>query len=79
MDRDVPEPLCLCVCSVIFNFKMFSFKLFCVSNLFISSVVTELSPVWKRAANSAYHLQFCCLLRYVCPSFHLMFGMGFGF
>ena len=40
---------------------------------------TELPPVWKRAANSAYYLSFCCLLRYVCPCFPLMFGMGFGF
>ena len=36
--------------------------------LLLNSVkVTELSPVWERAANSAYHLLFHCMLRYVCP------------
>ena len=48
--------LCLCVCSVLFNFKMFLFKLFCVSNSFVSAMVNELPPVLERAANSAYHL-----------------------
>ena len=32
------------------------FSLFFVSNLFNSAMVTELPPVWERAANSAYHL-----------------------
>ena len=31
---------------------------FCVSNLFNSVKITELPPVWERAANSAYHLIF---------------------
>ena len=39
----------------------------------------ELPPVWERAANSAYHLLFRCLLRYVCSSFPLMFRTSFGF
>ena len=46
-----------------------------VSNSFNSVKVTELPPVLERVANSAYHLYFCCLLRYVCPSFLLMFGI----
>ena len=41
--------------------------------------VTELPPFLERAANSAYHLLFRCLLRYVCPSFPLMFRTSFGF
>ena len=41
--------------------------------------VTELSPVWDRAANSAYHGLFRCMSRCVCPSFPLVFGTGFGF
>ena len=41
--------------------------------------VTGLPPVWERGANSAYHLLFRCLLRYVCPSFSLMFRTNFGF
>ena len=41
--------------------------------LFNSVKVTELPPVWERAANSAYHLLLRCLLRYVCPSPSLMF------
>ena len=28
--------------------------------------LTELPPVWVRAANSAYHMLYRCLLRYVC-------------
>ena len=47
--------------------------------LFNSVKVTELPLVWERAFNSAYHLQFCCLLRYVSPSFLLMFRTSFGF
>ena len=39
--------------------------------------LTELPPVWERAANSAYHLLFRCLLRYVCSFF--MFRTSFGF
>ena len=35
--------------------------------------VNELPPVCERAANSAYHLLVQYLLRYVCPSFPLMF------
>ena len=63
---------------MLFNVQMFYLTLLCVQ--FIHSVkVTELPPVLERAANSAYHLLFCCLLRYVCPSFRLMFGLSFGF
>ena len=47
--------------------------------LFDSVKVTELPPVWEGAAGSAYHLLFRCLLIYVCSSFPLMFGTGFGF
>ena len=47
--------------------------------LFNSVKVTELPPVWERAANSAYHLLFRCLLGYICPSFPLMFRTIFGF
>ena len=43
-------------CLVLFSFLMFLFQLFCVSNLFNPAKVTELPPVWERAANSAYHL-----------------------
>ena len=50
-----------------------------VSNLFNPVKVTELSPVWVRAASSVYHLQFYCLLKYVCSSFSLTFGISFGF
>ena len=42
--------------------------------------VTELSPVWKRAANSASIIcYFVVLLRYVCTPFPLMFRTSFGF
>ena len=58
--------------------NVFVFTLLCV-NLFISAKVTELPPVWERAANSANHMQFCCLFRCVCASFPFMFGIGFGF
>ena len=34
--------------------NVFIFTLLCVQ--FISAKVTELSPVWERAANSAYHM-----------------------
>ena len=44
-----------------------------------SAKVTELPSVGERVANSVYHLSFCCLLRYVCPSFILMSGISFGF
>ena len=47
--------------------------------LFNSVKVTELSPVMERRANSAYHLLFRCVLRYVCPSFHLMLRTSLGF
>ena len=50
-----------------------------MSNSFISAMVTKLPPVLERAANSAYHLKFCCLLRYAGLSFPLMFGISFGF
>ena len=43
-------------CSV---FKCFNFN---------TSVLTELPPVWERAANSAYHPFFRYLLRYVCSA-----------
>ena len=38
------------------QFSIFLFGLFCVSGSFVSVMVTELPPVWERAANSAYHL-----------------------
>ena len=49
--------------------------------LFFSNLVkiTTLLPVWEGAANSAYHLLFRSMLRYVCPSFPLMFRTSFGF
>ena len=37
--------------------------------LFNSVKVTELPPVWERAANLAYHLLFHSVLRYNCTSF----------
>ena len=55
-------------------------KFFSVLNvLILNHKVTELPSVWERAANSAYHLSLSCLLRYVCQSLPLMFGMSFGF
>ena len=39
----------------------------------------ELPSAWEGTANSAYHLFFRCLLRYVCSSFPLMFMTSFGF
>ena len=52
--------------------------LLCV--LLVNSVkLTELPPIWERAASSAYHLLFRCLLRYVCSSFPLMFRTSFTF
>ena len=47
--------------------------------LFNLVMVTELPPVWERVANSAYHLLFYCVLRYVCPFFPLMFRTNFEF
>ena len=47
--------------------------------LFNLLMLTELPPVPERAANSAYYLLFCYLLRYVCSSFPLMFRTSFGF
>ena len=44
--------------------KCLNLTLLCVQ-LFYSVKVTELSPVWEKAANSAYHLLFPCLLKYV--------------
>ena len=38
-----------------------------------------LPPVWERAADSACHLQFCCLLRCVGHLFPLMFRTSFEF
>ena len=38
-----------------------------------------LPTVLERAADSAYHLLFRCLLRYVCSSFPSMFRTNFGF
>ena len=49
------------------------------AQLFNSVKVTELPPVLERAANSAYHLLFRCVSRYVCPSFSLMFRTRSGF
>ena len=62
-------------CSI---FKCCNLTLPCVL-LFNSVKVTELPPVWERAANSVYPLLFCCVLRYVCPSFPFMFRTSFGF
>ena len=60
---------------------MYKFLHFCVPNLFNSVKITDLLLVKKRAAtcNSAYHLLFYCLLRYVCPPLSLIFGISFGF
>ena len=55
------------------------FLLFCVSNPFISAMVTELPSVWKKTANSVYHLLFCLFAKMCCPSFPLVFRVGFGF
>ena len=60
-------------------FKCFNFEHFCVSHYYILVKLTELPPIWERAANSAYHLLFRCLLRYVCSSFSLMFRTSFGY
>ena len=52
--------------SMMFNFLFFFIStLLCVQ--FISVMLTELPSVWEKAANSADHLEFCCLLRYVFP------------
>ena len=51
--------------------------LLCFQFIFYSAKVIELPSVWERGANSAYYLYFYCLLRYVCPSFPLMFGISF--
>ena len=42
--------------SVLLNFLMFLFLHFCVFNIFNTVKVTELPPVWERAAYSTYHL-----------------------
>ena len=44
------------LCSVLFDFLNVSILTLHVSNLFNSVKVTELPPVWERAANSPYHL-----------------------
>ena len=64
---------------LLFKVWVFLLRHFCVSNSFNSVKITELPPVKERVANSACHLWFCCLLRYVCPSFPEMFGISFGF
>ena len=51
------------LCVLLFNLVMFN----------------ELPSAWEGAVNSAYHLLFRCLLRYVCSSFPLMFMTSFGF
>ena len=45
-----------------------------MSNSFNSAKVTELPPVWKRAANSAYHLLFVKICLSVFP-FDVWFGL----
>ena len=55
-----------CFCIENTNFTCFMFGavqflnvfilILCVSNSFNSAKVTELPPVWERAANSVYHL-----------------------
>ena len=57
---------------------LFILTLLCVQ-IFNSVKAIDLPPVWKGAAKSAYHLLFCCLLGYVCPSFALMLRTSFGF
>ena len=47
--------------------------------LFYLVKITGLPPVWEGAANSAYHLSFRCRLKFVCPSFPLMFRTSFEF
>ena len=71
------------------RFHMFYVRCFQFLNVLILTLLcvllfnlvklNELPPVWERAANSAYHLFFRCLLKYVCSSFPLMFRTSFGF
>ena len=46
--------------------------LLCVQ-LFKSVKVSDLPPVWKRGSYLAFHVLFRRLLRYIYPSFPLMF------
>ena len=41
--------------------------------------LSEMPPVWEKAATSDYHMLFRCLSRYVCSSFPLMFRTRFEF
>ena len=68
----------VCLFGVVQFLNVLILTLLCVQFIY-SAMVTGLPPVWERAANSAYHLRFCCLLGYICLSFPLMFGIGFGF
>ena len=67
------------LCSMLFSFLNVLFlTLLCVL-LFNLVKVAGMPLLWKRAASSAYHLLFRCLLGCVCSSFPLVFGTGFGF
>ena len=46
----------VCMFSAVQFLSVFILTLLCVSNSFISVMVTVLPPVLERAANSAYHL-----------------------
>ena len=64
------------------SFVLWSYVRYCsIYKCFNSntSASPELPSVWERADNSAYHLLFCCVLRYVCPSFPLMIRTTYGF
>ena len=60
-----------------FMFNAVQFLSLCVLSFNVVKI-TELPSVWERAANSAYHLLFRCLFRYVCSSFPLLFRTSFG-
>ena len=74
VDTDQTAPLrssLIWVCTVCSDLSVPIFPIITVVKL------SESSPVWERAANSAYRLLFRCLLRYVCSSFPLMFRTSF--
>ena len=66
------------LCSVLFSKNALILTLRCVL-LFNLVKLTELPSVWESAANSAYHLLFRCLVRYICSFFPLIFRTSFGF
>ena len=67
------------LCSVCSFFKCFKFNTSVCPIILLFNLVTELPSVSERAANSANHLLFRCLLRYVCSSFPLMLRISFEF